>query len=109
MKRLTVTDQDHGAQYRLHVGDELVVRLEAIPGTGYSWMISGVDEGVLSQIGEPVFERSNKQVLGGVEQQVFSFRVLSSGVHRLELVYRRSWEKSGTGNKSFSITVIAEE
>jgi predicted secreted protein len=109
MKHLMVTDRDHDAEFHLRVGDELTVRLEAIPGTGYSWKISGNDEGVLSHVGEPIFERSDGQVLGGVEQQIFCFRVTSSGVSRLELEYGRPWDKPGTAMKSFSIKVIAEE
>ena len=109
MKRLIATERDHDAEFRLHVGDELTVRLKVIPGTGYSWKISGDDEEVLSLVGEPVFEKSGAQVLGGVEQQVFCFRVKSSGVRQLEFEYRRPWEKPGTAMKSFSITMITEE
>jgi predicted secreted protein len=109
MKHLIVTDKDHGAEFSLHVGDELVVRLEAIPGTGYSWIISGDNEGVLSQISEPIFEKSGKPALGEVEQQVFSFRALSTGVRRLQWLYRRPWEKQETGTKSFFITVVVEK
>jgi predicted secreted protein len=109
MKRLVVTERDQNAEFHLRLGDELTVRLEVIPGTGYSWKISENDEGVLSHLGEPIFERSDSQVLGGVEQQIFRFRVTSSGVRQLELKYGRPWEKPGKAIKSFSIRVIAEE
>jgi predicted secreted protein len=109
MKRIIVNDRDNNAEFRLHKGDELTVLLEVIPGTGYSWKISGDGEGVLSHIGEPVFEKTGAKLLGGVEQQVFCFRIESSGVRKLEFEYGRSWEKPGTAMKSFIITVIAEE
>lgn len=109
MKHLIVTEQNKGAEFCLHLEDELEVRLEAVPGTGYSWIISGDDEGVLSQIGEPVFEKSGEPVLGGAEQQVFSFRALSTGVRRLQWLYRRPWEKPETSIKPFYITVIVEK
>ena len=109
MTRLIVTEQNNNAEFRLHVGDELIVRLEAIPGTGYSWIVLGDNDEVLSQIGESVFEKSDEQMVGGVEQQIFSFRVKSTGVRLLELEYRRSWEKHGEAIKSLSIRVITEE
>jgi predicted secreted protein len=109
MTRVIVTEQNSNAEFRLHMGDELIVRLDAIPGTGYAWIVLGEVEGVLSQIGEPVFEKSGERAMGAVEQQVFTFHIKSTGVHRLELEYRRPWEKPGTATKSFSITVIAEE
>jgi predicted secreted protein len=109
MANLIVTEQHNNTQVRLHVGDRLTVRLEAIPGTGYSWIVKGEVGGVLNQTGEPAFERSGERVMGGVEQQVFSFQVKANGAAGLELEYRRPWEKSATASKSFSIRVIAEE
>lgn len=109
MKQITLTDRDRDAKFHLRVGDELIVRLEAIPGTGFSWRISGDHEEVLTHVGEPVFERSGAQALGGVEQQVFRFRVKSSGRHQLEFEYRRPWEKSGTAVKSYSVKLQIDE
>lgn len=108
MTRLTITEQNNNGEFHLRVGDELIVRLEAIPGAGYSWIVSGNVEGVLSQSGQPVFEKSGKRVLGGVEQQVFTFQVSSPGAGVLKLEYRRPWEKPATAIKTFSIRVIAE-
>ena len=109
MTSLIVSEQHNNTEHQLHVGDKLIVKLEAIPGTGYSWIVKGGVEGVLSQTGEPIFERSGERVMGGVEQQVFSFQVKSTGVAGLEMEYRRPWEKTGTASKSFSIRVIAKE
>jgi predicted secreted protein len=109
MKQLIVTDRDNNAEFHLHVGDEVTLRLKVIPGTGYSWKITGFEEELLSAIGEPVFQKSGSQLIGGEEQQVFYFRVKSSGVGQLKFDYLRNWEKPGTALKSFTITVIAEE
>lgn len=109
MKHITVTNRDHDTELHLQVGDELTVRLEAIPGTGYSWNISEGDEGMLSLIGDPVFERSGVQVLGGVEQQIFRFRATSPGTRRLEFEYRRPWDKVKTATKSYSIKLLIDE
>ncbi len=104
-----LTEQNNNAELHLQVGDKLTVRLESIPGTGFSWTVVGELAGVLRQSGEPLFERSGERKLGGVEHQVFSFEVTSKGLLGLLLEYRRPWEKSGAAAKSFSIKVMAEE
>jgi predicted secreted protein len=108
MSNLTVTEQNDGAEFHLHVGDALTVRLEGSPGTGYSWMRQGELEHGLSQVGDSVNEKSGQQALGAAEQQVFSFKAKSSGTCSLQFEYRRPWEKSGTAKKSFSIKVVTE-
>lgn len=108
MTSLNITETDDGCEFRLHVGDELTVRLDATPGTGYSWEVSGNGGKVLSQVGEPVYEKVKQPILGGVQKQVFHFCAKLPGVHRLTLEYRRPWEKAGTAMKSFSFTVIVD-
>jgi predicted secreted protein len=109
MTSQTITEQNNQTELHLHVGDKLIVRLESIPGTGFSWIVVGEAAGVLRQTGEPVFERSGERKMGGVEHQVFSFEVTSKGLLGLQMEYRRPWEKTGTANKSFSIRVMVEE
>jgi predicted secreted protein len=109
MTRVIVNEESNNTELRLHIGDELVIRLEAIPGTGYAWIVSGGAGKILSQTGEPVFERTGEKILGGVERQILSFRVESAGSQSLELEYRRSWEKPGMAKKKFFIRAIAEK
>ena len=110
MESLIITEQDHGAMLRLHVGDKLTVRLKVIPGTGYSWWKTSVeDEKVINEVNQPVSDKSSTQSMGGIEQQVFCFLVKSSGVCQIELKYRRGWEKPEKTVKSFFITVNAED
>lgn len=108
MTSLNIIETDDGSEFRLQVGDELTVRLDATPGTGYSWEVSGNGEKVLSQVGESVYEEAKPPVLGGVQKQVLHFCAKLPGVHRLTLEYRRPWEKTGTTLKIFSITVIVD-
>jgi len=118
MTRLTITEQNNNEEVRLRVGDELIVKLDFQPGTGYDWIKSGDDEGVLRQFTPDVkevdkkesdIEESAKRDLGGVEPREFYFRAVSSGIQEIELEYRRPWEKSETSTKFFSFIVISEE
>jgi predicted secreted protein len=109
MRQLTVTGSDEDTEVRMHVGDMLIVRLTAVPGTGYSWHVSGGAGGVVTQVGQPGFESSGEPELGGEEQQVYRFHVLSSGVQHLAFRYGRPWEKTKTATKSFSITINAKD
>lgn len=110
MSRLIVTGQDNKSEINLHVGDELLLRLEAQPGTGYSWRVLEDRNELLSQIGQPDFEESDELALGAKEWQVFRFKADASGVKRLELQYRR-WHgvTPSAIENSFSITVTIGE
>lgn len=105
----SVTNRDNGTELHFRVGDVITLRLEASPGTGYSWQVSGYDASVLTQIGNPAYEELRSPLLGGATHQLFHFSITSPGVSRLELEYRRPWEEPGTAKKVFSITVIAQE
>jgi inhibitor of cysteine peptidase len=110
MSRLIVTGQDNKSEINLRVGDELLLRLEAQPGTGYSWRVLKDSYELLSQIGQPDFEESDELILGGKEWQVFRYKAGASGMQRLELEYRRWHGVTPSGiEDSFSVTVIIGE
>lgn len=110
MATITIGEQHQNSQVRIRVGDELMVRLPGIPGTGYSWIVVQKNTSVLADIGEPRFEkRSEDRKFGAPEDQVFHFRVTSGGVSKLQLEYRRPWDKRGKTSKVFSVTLVAQE
>ncbi len=91
-----LTLEDHGADIQLAVGDVLTLKLDAIPSTGYSWAVVRNDVALLEPLGEPRFERGDPPAtgpLGASGRQVFRFRAKAPGHQKLELQYRRSWEK----------------
>ena len=108
MQTRIIGDMDHGAHVRLHVGDGLTLRLEVIPGTGYAWQVAQYDRAVLSQIGEPAFEHRDAAALGAITHQVLRFATSAPGTTRLELEYRRAWDRPGMGTKTFFVDVTAE-
>lgn len=93
-RNITATEKENGTQLELHRDDVLTLRLECIPGTGYSWQISRNDGRVLKPPDKPEYERSDKQkALGAVEYGIFRFKALVKGTNVLELQYKRIWKR----------------
>lgn len=107
-RTITVTEKDNGGRLDLHPDDVLMVRLESIPGTGYSWQVSRNDAAVFKLLDKPEYERRDKKALGGVEYAVFRFKAVARGSDLLEMRYRRAWEKEKEPLKTFRITVRIE-
>jgi inhibitor of cysteine peptidase len=100
-----ITDKDNGKKAVLQKNARLVLKLEARPGTGYSWQVSHNDPDKLRQEGEPTMEKPDNDMLNGVEYEVFRFTGVSQGNVRLELNYLRSWEKGAPPAKTFAVDV----
>lgn len=103
----TVMDKDNNGQVQVPLGGMLVVRLDAILGTGYGWELATVNREVLEPSGPPTIEPTGTPQPGGVEKQVFRFRTLKAGSTSLELYYRRPWEKDVPPQKTFRLRVEA--
>jgi len=91
-----LTLEDHESHIQLAVGDVLTLKLDATPSTGYAWTVVRNDVALLTPLGEPRFERGGPPAtgpLGASGRQVFRFRAKAAGSEKLELHYRRSWEK----------------
>lgn len=101
----TVTDKDAGSQVVLASGDVLIVKLEAVPGTGYGWEIADLDTTILSPLGEPTIESTGKGGPGAQELQVFRLQAAKAGSSLLKLDYVRPWEKDTPPIKTYSINV----
>ncbi|HEY7543787.1 MAG TPA: protease inhibitor I42 family protein [Blastocatellia bacterium] len=102
---VTVTDKDNGKKISLAKGNMLIVRLEARPGTGYGWQVAKNEADKLKPEGEPTLEPPDKEVMDGIEHQVFRFKAISEGTITLELHYVRPWEKEAPPEKTYSIEV----
>ena len=102
---MTLTEKDNGTQVQVTHGNIVTVRLEAIPGTGYSWQITENNPVLLKPLGKSEYEESKSELIGGIEHQIFRFKAVSPGTSLLKLLYYRAWEKGKAPEKSFQITV----
>ena len=105
LDNVTATDSDNGGQVRIARGGSLTLKLEAIPGTGYSWEIVQNDPQKLVLLRAPTFEPIESEKLGAVEYQIFRLKALTLGTNVLKLRYIRKWEKEATPAKTYSLTV----
>jgi inhibitor of cysteine peptidase len=106
---VTLTDKHDGTVIHLTVGSRLVIRLEALPGAGYGWQIAGTIPPILRTLGQPVFEPSPHGEVGGPTMQVYEYLASASGSGKLELDYRRPWEKERPAERTFRVTVVVGE
>jgi predicted secreted protein len=91
---VVVTEKDSGRTLRLKIGDVLTVKLESIPGTGYSWYVQKHDSKLMEQIGKHTHETpKGSSGVGGPEYEIFRFRAAAAGEDRLTLCYQRIWER----------------
>lgn len=105
---MTVTTEDDGREITIPVGTSVIVRLEAIPGTGYGWQLVRNGSPQLHLEAAPVFEPRSNLEAGGVEDEVFQFRIQLPGTADLEFHYRRSWDKQTPAAKTFRVRITSE-
>jgi predicted secreted protein len=82
-------------QIKLAVGTVAVIKLEAIEGTGYQWLVKGPTT-LLQQIGADLLEYSaseNKEGMPGKASfQVLRFKAVTAGEEVIQLDYKRTFE-----------------
>jgi inhibitor of cysteine peptidase len=107
-RAVTVGAMDDGHQLRVTRGEVLAIKLESNPSTGYSWAVLKVTGHALREEGkasyEPMAEATPVPGSGGT--QTFRFTAVTTGAAKVELAYRRPWEKNVKPAKTF--TVVAD-
>lgn len=100
MPALTLTESDDGRSFNVHVGDQLFVRLEESPTTGYQWAVEQSGD-VLVLESSDFFPAGTGVGTGG--ERVFTFAVQRSGSARVSLNLRRDWEADTSAIKRFEV------
>jgi inhibitor of cysteine peptidase len=101
MPTTTLTETDQSSN--VHVGDQIVVRLDESPTTGYRWAIDQIDEDFL------VPEKSDFSIVGsgvgGGGELILTFTAKKPGSTRLGLKLWRDWEGDKSILKRFDVVI----
>jgi inhibitor of cysteine peptidase len=108
-KTLVVTEQEASSTVTLAKGQELAVKLDGNPSTGFTWAAETIPP-FLAEQGEPTFEQAptTGSAVGAGGTQTILFAATTSGKGELKLTYARPWEKGVEPAKTFAITVDAK-
>ena len=102
-----VTDADKGGIVHLKVGDQLELRLQANPSTGFMWYVHTKSTRLLKLTSQTQTEPT-KPGVGRPIFQVFNFTPRELGAGDLLLHYVRSWEPPAADEQQFNLHVIIE-
>jgi predicted secreted protein len=104
-KTVTLTEKDNDTKVKLVKGDTLVLKLPMQGGTGFTWVAGKADDEKLKAAGKPTAEKPAEPRPGATVLQVFRFEAAAPGSARLEMWYKRPFEKDKKPAKTFSVTV----
>ena len=103
---VSLDDADDCSPLKLTQGQELVLTLPSNPTTGFRWELRNPAAGVLRRLGPEVYSNPDDNgLVGSGGESTWRFRADASGDDRLELVYRRPWEKDAEPAESFSCAI----
>ncbi|KFF34227.1 protease inhibitor I42 family protein [Pseudomonas paraeruginosa] len=103
---VSLDDADDCSPLKLTQGQKLVLTLPSNPTTGFRWELRNPAAGVLRRLGPEVYSNPDDNgLVGSGGESTWRFRAAASGTDRLELVYRRPWEKDAEPAESFSCAI----
>ncbi len=82
---------------------QFTISLKSNPSTGYKWQ-AGFNKNVIELVKE-TYEKPSAKLLGASGQQVFVFRPVKTGETKIEMIYKRRWEKSFAQRQVYHIKI----
>ena len=91
------------------VGSIIEIRLEAVPGSGYQWLLK--DSSKLLQLLDAdslkfSTPESKEPTPGAPGHQILHFKAMKKGEETIQLEYKRTWEKEVSNNCTVRIEII---
>ncbi|HEX9236706.1 MAG TPA: protease inhibitor I42 family protein [Actinomycetota bacterium] len=107
MAEVALSKAEAGGVSAARVGDDVSVRLEEIPTSGYRWELEHVDHQVLAPAGDEFIAEGAGRGAGG--DRVFRFHVAKPGRTDVRLKRWRPWEGDTSVVERFEATVEATD
>ncbi len=105
-----LNESSNGQNLDLQPGQKFEIRLRENPTTGFRWnMLSNGEPAckALDDVYEP--PSSSVQAHGQEGSHAWQFEAAQAGHSKIELVYRRSWEREGNAARRFTLDVRVKD
>jgi predicted secreted protein len=100
--------EDDGTRVALRSGDEIEITLAGNAITGFSWELVEFDPGVITALGESVYEEVDTDLVGGGGEWTWTLTAQESGECEVRFVYHRTWEDQPP-EETFSFTASVSQ
>jgi inhibitor of cysteine peptidase len=97
--------EDDGTRVEVAVGEQITLRLEGNPTTGWAWRVTVLDPAVVAPAGEPDYE-SSSDADGSGGTYTFRFEAIGPGSTTVVLQYFPSWEEPTEASETFTFTAV---
>jgi len=107
VESMVLTKEDSGRNIVVHPGDQIEIRLEENPTTGYRWAQEKADEAVIQLVGTD-FRLPQEPLVGQGGMRSFHFEATGPGEAVISLKYWQKWEGESSVTERFnsSVTVV---
>lgn len=96
---------DPSIPIRVSLDDQLVLRLESNPSTGFSWQIaSPLDESIV-RFEESRYVSDPSKLIGSGGSEYWTFRAVGTGRTTIAMRYVQSWESAEGTIREFQLEV----
>lgn len=108
--RLSYTDVPPIDTINANVGDTIRLSLPENPSTGYSWQMMMMSDGI-EQVSDNYVPGNRgtpqRPLVGAGGTHEWAFKVAKSGLQTISGIYKRPWEGSSVGEKTYKLNVNA--
>lgn len=108
LRALSVTEADNGKTVNITEGQNLYVKLQSNPSTGYKWEVASTDRTFGYPSATKFFPNGGAVGSGGLDRFTWKTKAgpLSMvGKHTVKMEYHRPWETNAAPAKTFEFTV----
>ncbi len=98
-----VDESQNGSEIKLRVGETLEIRLSENPTTGFRWALQS--SGAPACIPVKDYYEPSARAPGAGGGHRWRFQAKQVGEGRIEIRYRRAWERQGAAARTYSLRV----
>jgi len=93
---------------KMKVGSILEIKLEAVPGSGYQWLVKDSSQLLLLLDGDNLkfsTQETKQPTVGQPGHQILHFKALKKGEETVKLEYKRVWESEISNSCQMKIEI----